>query len=942
MTSAVAATALPLSRTTVAQYLSSHKRLAETLGTEGTPVTLLLRGAPGWEGESVLALTGDRHARVMAAASPLAVHEAVLAHAREIGPDPRVLVILTDIEEHDLDPAILARTHRGRVHTVDRWDVVRETFGANDIDPRLRREGWACEALLDATGAHRWPTELVGGTLTRTPALAALTARRLDLGQVGDRIDPFTLLDWSQRQGGPALLLGLRAPEREGITEFLSETDQSGATGRMVTTLAHTGHGDEAVAYGLVCAALWEHASPSNAIYQARGRVERWLGDSPPAAGEALDQLLAAFGRSCEQYLRGQLVRARTATELNDEPDDATRLARKIADTVLTRADQLVRQFGADAAAASSPILHAGLAARFTAAGEALGRGRVEEIDAAVTRLHDHGLAPDHRVRISRVKMAQRLTRWLHTDPDPTVDTVAEALDRQLRDTAWADRALDYLEAGGDEDAALRVAYRTLIDRTREIRREFDREFAKVLAVWTQSGSAPGSMLTVETFLHRIVRPLAATQRVLLIVVDGMSAAIATELAGELRGNFAEYNPLPGDGPDKRCAMAAALPSLTSVSRTSLFAGALRKGDQATEKRLFSEQNFWGAKRARVFHKNDLRSAPGDRFGTDLHAALADQDTHVAVVLNTIDDRLAKESKLDDSGWEAREIGDLRALMGAATAHGMVVLITSDHGHVIDRHGVPVAADAIASARHRLPVPGHDHLADSEIALHGPRVVWPEPGASIVALWDNDSRYSAQKAGYHGGAALAEITIPVLAFLAFDTPPPTGWLEVNAQKPPWWRDPDDAPLAATGPKATVEVVKRVTRKARENLTDQISFDIAMPAPAIEPAADTSNPADVLISRLFESEMFEAQLEQLSRKPVRTKLKTAIRALLDGPQPITALAQRVGYLPDRARGFAAILVQLLNVDGVQVLETLGDGRTLRLHTTLLRDQFGLPR
>ncbi|MFE7719144.1 hypothetical protein ACFU44_08870 [Nocardia rhizosphaerihabitans] len=53
-----------------------------------------------------------------------------------------------------------------------------------------------------------------------------------------------------------------------------------------------------------------------------------------------------------------------------------------------------------------------------------------------------------------------------------------------------------------------------------------------------------------------------------------------------------------------------------------------------------------------------------------------------------------------------------------------------------------------------------------------------------------------------------------------------------------------------------------------------------------------------------------------------------------------MAQRVGDPSTRANGFAAILGQLLNVDGVQVLETLADGRTLRLHVGLLRAQFGL--
>ncbi len=938
MTGTTVTTAMRLSRTTVAQYLSSHKRLAEVLGAPGDPVTLLLRGEPEWDGDPVLTLADGRRARVSVGTSPLSVHETVLAHAREIAPDPRVLVVLTSVEEHDLDPAILVRTHRGRVHTVDRWDIVRETFGATTVDPLLKREGWACEALLDAAGAHGWPTALAGGVLSRVPALTALATRRLGIRAEVDRIDPLSLLEWSQRPGGPQLLLDLRAPERDGLIAFLSETEQSGATGAIITALVRAGHGPESVAYGLVCAALWQHAAPDNAVYQARGRVERWLGEHPPAVGQGLDRMLATFGRTCEDYIRDLLVKARSSTDLHDEADEAARHARKITDTVLAEADLLVRQFGAATAAEHSPLLPAGLEARFTAAGQALGGGVSDDIDKAVIRLREHDLAPDHRVRVGRVRMAQRLHRWLRTNPDPTGRSVAEALDQQMRDTAWADRAIDYLEAGGDDDPSLRIAYHTLVTRARGIRYEFDREFATNLAVWTESGTSPGEMLTVENFLHRVVRPLASDHRVLLLVVDGMSAAIATELAGELRGTFAEYDPLPGTGTPYRRCMAAALPSLTAVSRTSLFAGKLMKGDQKTEQRLFPQHRFWGAKRAQVFHKSDLRSTPGEQFGADLGAALADPDCHVAIVLNTIDDRLAKEAKLDDSGWETREIGDLRALISVATAQGMVVLITSDHGHVIDRRGKSVDAENIESARHRLPLGEFDRLAETEIALHGPRVVWPESGASIVALWDNDSRYSAQKAGYHGGAALAEITIPVLAFLPFGAPPPSGWRELGDQRPAWWRDSAEALPQASAAAAARTTRARVAGKAAEKLTAQITLDI--PLPSAQPLSPPTSAADGLINGLLGSEIFATQLEQLARKPTTAKLEKAIRALFDGPQSTTALAQRVGDPPARAAGFAAILGQLLNVDGAQVLEVLPDGRTLKLNVALLRSQFGL--
>lgn len=99
----------------------------------------------------------------------------------------------------------------------------------------------------------------------------------------------------------------------------------------------------------------------------------------------------------------------------------------------------------------------------------------------------------------------------------------------------------------------------------------------------------------------------------------------------------------------------------------------------------------------------------------------------------------------------------------------------------------------------------------------------------------------------------------------------------------------------------------------------------------------------MVSGLLSSEVFETQVKLLARKPDLARVERAVHALLDarGTLPMTALAQRIGLSSaQRPDGFAAVLRQLLNHDGVQVLETLPDGRTLRLNTGLLRDQFGL--
>jgi hypothetical protein len=76
--------------------------------------------------------------------------------------------------------------------------------------------------------------------------------------------------------------------------------------------------------------------------------------------------------------------------------------------------------------------------------------------------------------------------------------------------------------------------------------------------------------------------------------------------------------------------------------------------------------------------------------------------------------------------------------------------------------------------------------------VSGPRVL--AGGGSVVLPWREDLHYTPRKAGYHGGASLAEVTVPVLVLVPSVETVPAGWsvLPVEAVTPGRWQN--NAPL----------------------------------------------------------------------------------------------------------------------------------------------------
>jgi hypothetical protein len=196
------------------------------------------------------------------------------------------------------------------------------------------------------------------------------------------------------------------------------------------------------------------------------------------------------------------------------------------------------------------------------------------------------------------------------------------------------------------------------------------------------------------------------------------------------------------------------------------------------------------------------------------------------------------------------------------------------------------------------------------------------PSGSAVLLWREDLRFGSRRSGYHGGASLAEVTVPVLVFQPATALGESlvGWVSAPPQVPGWWNDP--AGSAAPAPPVTRSRKKR--KPVPPPLTDQDALF------AMEPAATTDPEAD-LVDALIASTPYADQHRMAGRHALsgdavaaflRPILQRGGRAHQDtvaaaATIPATELSQRF-----------AVVKRLLNVDGYEVLRLDSDGVTYR--------------
>lgn len=853
-----------------------------------------------WNGPDTLGI-GDAVARVAWCPSALAAREALLEAAPE-----ETLVLLTDRNPDDLGVDVMARLAKGKLVSVIPWEILQDLFGAGGLDRRLLKERWMAGALLDAAPPEGFPPTSTGFLDADTAWGAWLS---FGLGFAAPAPDARALLDWAS---DPERVARFRraAPEvRAALRRRLAETIGPLAT-PVLLAAEHAAAPADALTIGLVCRVLFHPDARSvPGLRSASVRLEPLLGGASLPA-----EVGALWAEEAEALFRARW---------KGLPEAARYGASK---PTLDRAEALLAALKGQAGAFLSDVLPSSLEQRLRRIGSALSAGlsagRFDGVELPRLRLaaSRHLLADRNPERLEAVESACRIARWI--DARASRDSAKTFFDlcRGFVDSSsFVDACRERL-AIAESVSDLANAYRAFLARLAELRDEENRDFGSELAKWCAAPGSSESEVPVEALLHRIIEPIALGHPVLLVVLDGMSYGVFRALSPELAA--AGWRELTPGNVGRRLSALSAVPSVTEVTRASLLCGTLTTGGAAEEKSGFSKHpGLRAASRTGrppvLLHKADLAGPGGAGISPmALERIERPENRVVGVVLNAVDDHLLKGDQLHVR-WSLATLQPLRALLEAASAAGRIVVVTADHGHVVERE---LACRPAADGGERWRPPASPALPD-EIVIEGPRVA-PAFGGKVVAPWSERVRYGQKKNGYHGGATPQEMVVP-LAVWASTEERPAGWQLLEPDLPTWWE-----PEAPAGPGAAPVSPKSgagTKRAPREQLELPVRED------------------EDWIARLIASPVYASQKSLHGRLQATDDHVRALLSALDGlggQATKAALARRIDLPAFRLAGLLPAVRRLLNVDGYAVLAVNDTTDTVTLNRGLLEAQFDL--
>jgi hypothetical protein len=863
-----------------------------------------IRSSGTWTGSERMVIDGVEYL-IQPCVSDLQMREALMRAEKENKPS----VLLCSVSEEAVGEDVMDRLAKRRVFLPQVKEIVAELFSVkpDKIDPRVLKTKVLMNALLDWVPTEGYPP-VAGGALDVQTAWLALLGRILGVHVESPSLT--SIVEWSLSE---EMLLKLSAMDTELKSALVDWFARSkGESIRFMMAAIESGYGADLVAIGAVLGLVFDPKHHRSAEYQtARGRLERYF------------QHREIDTESARAWAR---VSGSVLTQMKDDLGGSKRR------NVLIRVDELLDTLGLKENAWASDLSLVGLEQRYSQVGHALrealnarSSSGLEQVRGGITLIRKHLLGESDAERLARVEMAARLIRWLQTTE---MGTTGKSLDAMV---------VDYHQDGGfidwaryslketDESPEVQKAYDAILKRVEERTHHFEDSFALQLQDWTRSGSQSDRFILIENVLKEVIAPVAKQQPALMLVLDGMSvAAFRLLLRDIVRQNWVE---LTHEGAVLPKPVLATLPSVTAISRRALFLGRLDPGTNGTEEGEFQKNDLLfhesGSQvRPQLFKMGDLSDEGQGGISSKVRSAIADKKCRVvSVVINAIDDHL-DSGKQVDIAWTRNTIRGLRDLLRMAAESERLVIMTSDHGHVLDFGTKQVASPKDHRGdRHRT---ADGNVAEGEREFEGARVYQATGYNRITLACSAGIRYGAAKRGYHGGANPQEMVVPLAVLADVRASIPGGWQPIPSYQPAWWMiDASDvAPAPLTKPK---------TEKVVEGLD------------LFEQAGKKAAPAGGWIEELLCSPIYLEQSKLAVRGAPPDELMTRLLSGLQsrgGTAIKQALAQELGMPPFRVDGLIQNVSRILNVDSYEVIGFDRASDTVTLNMGLLRTQFEL--
>ena len=878
-----------------------------------------LHVAQPWKSPNVVEFDFGK-AHVVRADTVFQIREALLDAERS----KARIILLTKLRQGDLGDDVVARLARSRLFAIDHWASLCSLFKAKELDRSICDPSLA-EALLGCAPADGYPP-VSAGVLDAGTVWRATCRHVFDMGE--REPDLVTLLLWATNKVASSRYFHvgdeLRASLRLRLMNNLGDAADS------ILRFVDSQAGADALAIGVVCQVVFGDGHDA-VLDAAAARIEQYH-DHKPIPSE----IGRALGRVANDAIADL-----------DRTDDP-----RLAQQHLQRADELLKQFRCDDHAYRGRLTLLGYEQRLGRFGhqitatlaamthEAIRRCEALQADIAAHRRAKLGQRSE---QLARTEMALRLVRWLAA-PMPPATSFAEMTDVYRKELAFADWARESI-CRGEDVAGLTEAYQLLDQAVLARREQFNQTFATALADWSATGSTFKDVCGVEAVLSYFVARVAeAGNRVVLIVLDGMSWAICHELLADIRNeHWFEATLDPSSAPP--APVVATLPSVTTYSRTSLLSGKLIKGDLSLEKYNFETNTALRQvcdKRFPpiLFHKREVTEGARGIIGDDLtKAILSPNHKIVGVVFNAIDDRLSSAQQVRED-WTINRIGPLAAVLKLARDSGRVVILASDHGHVWHRPEAKLCSGD-AGGRWRSHA---GQVQDGEIAITGTRVLAENGSHTVIVPWVETIYYGKQQNGYHGGATPQEMVSP-LVILMDKTSTYSGLVACEYSKPEWWS-------AALAPKDEGERLKDESQKSQPHPPAQRTLFDALPSPTtdsaseiapIQPSAFSLSPSAAWIERLLASQAYETQKSLVRRHAPEDELVRRCLTALDacgGIMTPTAFSKSANVPAARLDGLIALIQRVLNVDGYEILTFSRAENRIELNVVKLKRQFDL--